>query len=226
MVQIENLEFAYNKIPVIKNLSLTINKGTVLGLAGLNGAGKTTLLEIIAGYLKPSSGNIVTQAMNCAYLETQPFFYSNITGSEYLAFIVGENQSFNIQKWNDIFHLPLNELIENYSSGMKKKLAIMGIMALDRDLILLDEPFNALDLESVEIVKLLLTNLKKQGKTIIITSHILSTLTDTCDSICYLENGSIKGNYTKQQFPGLTEELLNDTSNRFQTKIDDAFNDN
>ena len=102
----------------------------------------------------------------------------------------------------------------------------MGIMALDRDLILLDEPFNALDLESVEVVKLLLPNLKKQGKTIIITSHILSTLTDTCDSICYLENGNIKGNYSKQQFPGLTEELLNDTSNRFQTKIDDAFNDN
>jgi ABC-2 type transport system ATP-binding protein len=223
MVQIENLSFAYNKVPVLKDISLSIAKGAVLGLAGLNGAGKTTLLEIIAGYLKPITGSANVDQIKCSYLETQPFFYSNITGKEYLSFITGKDHSFSIEKWNDVFHLPLHELIENYSSGMKKKLAIMGIIALERELILLDEPFNALDLESVEIVKLILPILKKQGKTIIITSHILSTLTDTCDSICYLENGSIKGIYSKQQFPGLAEELLSDTSNRFQTKIDDAF---
>lgn len=102
----------------------------------------------------------------------------------------------------------------------------MGIIALNRELILLDEPFNALDLESVEIVKLILPALKQQGKTILITSHILSTLTDTCDKICYLENGSIRGIYTKQQFPGLSEELLADASNRFQTKIEAAFQNN
>ncbi len=223
MVQIENLSFAYNKVPVLKDISLSIAKGAVLGLAGLNGAGKTTLLEIIAGYLKPITGSANVDQIKCSYLETQPFFYSNITGKEYLSFITRKDHSFSIEKWNDVFHLPLHELIENYSSGMKKKLAIMGIIALERELILLDEPFNALDLESVEIVKLILPILKKQGKTIIITSHILSTLTDTCDSICYLENGSIKGIYSKQQFPGLAEELLSDTSNRFQTKIDDAF---
>lgn len=226
MVQIENLNFAYNKAPVLKDISMSIVKGVVLGLAGLNGAGKTTLLEIVAGYLKPNSGTVNVDQLKCAYLETQPYFYSNITGKEYLNFIVGNNHSFNVEKWNDVFHLPLHELIENYSSGMKKKLAIMGIIALERDLILLDEPFNALDLESVEILKLILPILKKQGKSIIITSHILSTLTDTCDSICYLENGSIKGIYSKQQFPGLAEELLSDTSNRFQTKIDDAFSNN
>lgn len=224
MLQINNLNFAYNKNQVLINLNLSIDKASVFGLAGMNGAGKTTLLELIAGYLKPSSGKIIRLNNNCAYLETQPFFYSTITGYEYLSFVAGNHSQFSIEKWNDVFRLPLNELIDNYSSGMKKKLAIMGIISLDRDLILLDEPFNALDLESVEILKLILPTLKQQGKSIIITSHILSTLTDTCDSICYLENGGIKGVYSKQQFPGLAAELLADASKRYQTKIADAFN--
>ena len=107
MVQIENLNFAYNKAPVLKDISMSIVKGVVLGLAGLNGAGKTTLLEIVAGYLKPNSGTVNVDQLKCAYLETQPYFYSNITGKEYLNFIVGNNHSFNIEKWNNIFHLPL-----------------------------------------------------------------------------------------------------------------------
>lgn len=223
MIQLTNLSFAYQNNLVLKNLSIAIPQGEIFGLAGMNGAGKTTLIEIIAGYLKSYEGTIELASKSIAYLETQPFFYSNITGKEFLAFISANNSEFSVEKWNEVFRLPLLELIDNYSSGMKKKLAIMGILSLDRELILLDEPFNALDLETVEIVKLILPTLKKQGKTVIITSHILSTLTDTCDKICYLDNGNIRGIYTKQQLPGLAEELLADASNRFQNKIEDAF---
>lgn len=228
MINIENVNFSFNEKAVLKDVSLSLLDASIIGLVGLNGAGKTTLLELIAGYLKPKSGEINFSEKGkpnelLAYLETNPFFYSNITGQEYLELLTFKNKKFDIEKWNTFFQLPLMDLIETYSSGMRKKLAFMGIMALDRKYILLDEPFNTLDMESVEVLKLLLVELKKKGKIIVITSHILETLTSTCDHLYYLLNGSIVGSYSKQQFPDLAEELLSITNNKYSQLIKDSF---
>ena len=108
-----------------------------------------------------------------AYLESSNYFYPYITGKEYLRMFQTQNLSFNIDKWNELFELPLNKLVEDYSSGMKKKLALMGILSLNREILVLDEPFNGVDLETVHKIKSLLIKLKESNKTIIITSHIL-----------------------------------------------------
>ncbi|MBK8413499.1 MAG: AAA family ATPase [Bacteroidetes bacterium] len=86
---------------------------------------------------------------------------------------------------------PGDELIDNYSTGMKKKLALIGICKLSRPVMLLDEPFNGLDLESSRILTSVLKKLVSKGHTIIITSHILETLTGLCTYIHYLRNGVI-----------------------------------
>jgi ABC-2 type transport system ATP-binding protein len=134
---------------------------------------------------------------------------------EYLKLFRTKNPAFDIGKWNEFFELPLNKLIETYSNGMKKKLALLGILALDREILMLDEPFNGLDLETVQKLKRLLPQLKS-SKTILITSHILESLLGICDSISYLNGGVIQFTRERKEFAGIEEEIFS----MHQDKID------
>lgn len=212
MISIDQLSVSYNKnVRVLNGLNLSLSDGQIHGIVGLNGAGKTTLLNSIYGLIKPDIGKIefngvrVTKKIT-GYLETENFFYSNITGSEYLN--IFNNRNFDIKAWNDLFKLPLNDLIETYSNGMKKKLAFLGIVKQDKHILILDEPFNGLDLEAARIVRSILLFLRDQ-KLIIITSHIMETLTNLCDSISYLENGKILYTKTKEDFDDFGKDLYN-----------------
>lgn len=91
---------------------------------------------------------------------------------------------------------------------MKKKLALLGILKQDKPILILDEPFNGLDLETSRIIRSILLELKQQNKTIIITSHILETLTNLCDQIHYLENGKIKVSHDKTNFDVFEADLF------------------
>lgn len=212
MITIKNLDISYQKNKkVIDSLNLTMEENTINGIVGLNGTGKTTLLNAIYGLKKIDSGTInlkeaAITKREIAYLVTENFFYSNITGREYLSLF--KNKQFNDDKWNELFLLPLNQIIDEYSSGMKKKLAIIGILKQDKPIIILDEPFNGLDIETSRIIRSILLRLKKRGKTIIITSHIIETLTNLCDYIHYLENGKIKYSKEKKEFAEFEKEIF------------------
>ena len=134
---------------------------------------------------------------------------------DYLELFKSNNKNFNIELWNNLMKLPLEDLISSYSSGMKKKLALMGIIALNRPVLLLDEPFNTLDLESVELLKKIIPSLKKEGKTISVTSQILETLTEICNEIHYLIDGKIISSYTPTNFEKLTHQLRDLTDSVF-----------
>ncbi|HLN53440.1 MAG TPA: ATP-binding cassette domain-containing protein [Lentimicrobium sp.] len=210
MISIENLTVSYDKkVRVLNNLNLILKDSQIHGIVGLNGAGKTTLLNTLYGLIKPDSGNIFLDGHSITkkqigYLETENFFYSNITGEEYLK--IFRNSNFNIEGWNDLFRLPLKELIETYSNGMKKKLALLAILKQDKPVMILDEPFNGLDIETTRIVRSILLSIKEH-KIIIITSHIMETLTNLCDEISYLEQGVINSTKTKGEFDAFGKEL-------------------
>lgn len=212
MITIDNITVAYNNNKkVINNLSLMLEDGLIHGIVGLNGAGKTTLLNTIYGLKKSISGTIERNnsklnKRNVAYLTTDNFFYTNITGREYLSLF--RNSSFNIDEWNQLFLLPLDTIVEKYSTGMKKKLALMSILKQDKPITILDEPFNGLDIESCRIIRMILLKLKEKGKTVIITSHIIETLTNLCDLIHYLDNGQIKYTRDKSGFTEFETELF------------------
>jgi ABC-2 type transport system ATP-binding protein len=121
-----------------------------------------------------------------------------------------QNAEFDVQEWNKIFKLPLNDLIEGFSTGMKKKTAILGILKLSKQILILDEPFNGLDLETARVIRLIILKLKEQGTTIILTSHILETLTNTCDTICYLKSGKVEFSRTKDEFDTIEKEVFED----------------
>jgi len=213
MIQLTDIQLAYGQQQqVLKGLSLELPPGTIQGIAGLNGSGKTTLLNVLYRKLQPQHGTVLynghpMQRSDIAYLETHNYFYSRITGEEYLKLFQASNPQFNYLEWNQLFGLPLNQLIDAYSTGMKKKLAFMGIISLQRPILMVDEPFNGLDLETNETLKQLLTLLKERGKTVIITSHILETLTSICDGIHYLNDGVIEHSFAKGDYDGLTDLL-------------------
>ncbi|MEI7661985.1 MAG: ATP-binding cassette domain-containing protein, partial [Bacteroidota bacterium] len=191
MITIEKLVVSYDKDQrVIDNLDIIFPFDTIHGIVGLNGSGKTTLLNAIYGLKAVDSGQVLyhdrkINKREMSFLVTENFFYSNITGREYLELFT--NCDFDIESWNRLFLLPLDAVIDHYSTGMKKKLAFFGVIRQDKPVMILDEPFNGLDIETCRIIRRILIKLKERGKTILITSHIIETLTNLCDYIHYLE---------------------------------------
>jgi len=160
-----------------------------------------------------------------AYLEASPFFYSGITGRDYLQVFQNKNRNFNIESLCNIFNVPIDQIIDTYSSGMKKKLSIIAILSLDKDIILLDEPFNSMDMESVSILQLTLKKLAKKGKTIILTSHILESLSTLCDTISLLEKGQIATTCLPRDFSYLSQRLTKAIERDYNNRLDMVFSE-
>lgn len=223
MLKIENFKVDYGNFNVLNNLNLEISFGTIHGLVGLNGSGKTTLLNSIYGLKQPSYGSITYKSAkikraNISFLETTNYFYPRITGKEYLGLFKDKKQSLDIEGWNDLFELPLDKLIEDYSSGMKKKLAFIGVVGLNREIIILDEPFNGVDMETVQKIKALLLKLKSE-KLIIITSHILESLLSICDNISYLNEKRIQFTRERDSFNNLESDIFSVRQDSINEKI-------
>ncbi len=225
MILIKDLSVSYNKNEnVIEDLSLQLQENHIHGIVGLNGAGKTTLLNTIFGLKKQNKGEILLDderltKKSIAFLPTENYFYTNITGREYLN--IFKNKHFDIEKWNKLFILPLDGIIETYSTGMKKKLALFAILEKDKPVMLLDEPFNGLDIETERIIRSVLLKLKDKDKTIIITSHVLERLTNLCDDIHYLENGKIKLRVGKDKFDEFRNKIYSSIENKNKKLIDE-----
>jgi ABC-2 type transport system ATP-binding protein len=213
MLIIKGLTVSYGEHVVLEELNLSLEEKQVHGLMGLNGSGKTTLLNAMLGIVPRDSGEVTFNSAPFSssmtgYLETVNFFYPKITGGEYLGLFKWKNNSFDIESWNKVFELPLGELIETYSTGMKKKLALLGILSLGREVLFLDEPFNGLDLEANLILSKIILLLKESGKTILLTSHVLSSLFSVCGKIHYLNNKKIERSFKKEEFEAINELVL------------------
>ena len=198
---------------VLDDLSLSLAPARVHGLVGRNGAGKTTLLEIVAGWLRPRAGEARWQGRalvrsDLAYLATRHTFYPRITGREYLGVITQRAPAFDADGWARVLDLPLDHFTETYSTGMRRKLALLGVLALDRPLVLLDEPFNGLDVESNQVLARVARALADEGRTVLLTSHVLESLTSSCDAVHLLADGRIAGSYAPADFARLERALL------------------
>ncbi|PWN66128.1 ABC transporter ATP-binding protein [Chryseobacterium oncorhynchi] len=206
MLEIKNVNVEFKNQKVLNDLNLSIEEGCILGILGKNGAGKTTLFESIYQNNK-FSGNIIwknerLQRKLISYLETENYFYPYITGEEYLSYFSSKKET-EVKEMITKFNLPLKKYVQYYSSGMKKKLALIGMLMLNKPINILDEPFNGVDFEGVHILYDIVRQLKSENKVVIISSHIIETLFHTCDKIGLLQNGSIEKIYTKEDFSQL-----------------------
>ena len=211
MLSIKNLKKSYGAKKVLKGMNFTFKPGLIYGIVGKNGAGKTTLFKCLAG-LEGYDGEIDSDHDNLRHvmglLYTNPIMMSHITGWEYLKLLTSArgitDDDFHNQ---NIFDLPLDEYASLYSTGMKKKLAFMGILLQNNEVFILDEPFNGVDIQSNIMLTAIIQKLREQGKTILISSHIFSSLQENCDEICLLSDGIISQHVQQEDFLALEQQL-------------------
>jgi ABC-2 type transport system ATP-binding protein len=207
IIEVKDVSLTIKKKCIIDNVSLEIEEGKIHGLVGENGSGKTMLMKCICGFAHPQKGTIKVQdkvigkdvdfPQNIGLIIETPGFipyFSGYKNLEYLASI--RKMASKSEILNALEVLGLTEAkdkqVGKYSLGMRQRLGIAQAIMENPDVLILDEPMNALDHNGVEIVRKLLIELKEKGKTILITSHNTQDIEILCDSITKMENGRIK----------------------------------
>ena len=216
MLEIQRLRKAYGNYVVLYDVSLVLRPSTIHGLVGANGAGKTTLINCLFGLemdfmgtIRDSAGRVVRE--HTGLLPYEPYFYPRLTGREYLEFCLQARGRplVDCAGWNQLLELPLDQYADEYSAGMRKKLALLALLVQQFDYLILDEPFNGLDLEANLLLKEILRRLRARGTSILLTSHILGALTETADEITVLVGGRVQRHYLASEFGTLEQDLFN-----------------
>src|SRR5690606_37031898 len=204
MIEIKNVFKQFGDKQVLKDISLTIKKGSIFGLVGINGAGKSTLLRMMSGVYKPTSGQILIEGSEVFdnpkvkskvfFLADDPYFSFRLTGEE-LKNLFESFYHFNEDAYYEHltrFKLDPNKPIHNYSKGMKRQLFIALAIASEPEYILLDEAFDGLDpLARLHFKRALIDLSTNKNTTIIISSHALRELEDIFDSYGIIDHTTI-----------------------------------
>lgn len=194
LLEISNLNKNFKNNKILSEINLTIKRGAIVAIVGPNGAGKTTLFRIINNSITPDSGCI---KRNCEVsgIVSIPGLYPFLTGRENLELINSlNNNKFKIQDIINFIGInnAIDKKVNTYSLGMKQRLALGTTLLSDSELIILDEPFNGIDIESRKLLLKKIVEIKeKQNKSIIISSHLLNEIQSICDNVIFLKNGTI-----------------------------------
>jgi len=218
MIETINLSKRYGDLVALDTLNLAINAGDCFGFIGPNGAGKTTTIKILATLLKPSSGQAMIDGLTVGYQNRQirpiigyvPDFmgaYQDMVVTEYLEFfaacynIHGAQRRKVVQDVLDLTDLNYKAQAEvnSLSRGMQQRLSIARVLLHDPKVLLMDEPASGLDPRARIEMRELLKELKRMGKTIIISSHILPELAELCNVVGIIERGQLLFNGTVQE---------------------------
>lgn len=191
---VESLSKSYGKTTVLEDVNLCYRSGAINGVIGNNGAGKSTFLNCVAGYIS-YNGNIERKNIEkIGLLTANPYIFPRITGYEFIRFCLSakncEEDKEKMERLNRLFELPLHKFADEYSTGMLKKLHLLALLLQQNDLLLLDEPFNGLDVLSSAYLSELLLELKKQETLVLISSHDLEQLIKISGTLTVIENGT------------------------------------
>jgi len=209
-VELRNVTKRYNELVAVKNVSLTIEQGEIFGLLGPNGSGKSTTLKMLLGLVQPEEGAVMVLGLDAktdsvaikrlvGYAPEAPRIYEFLTGIEFLDFIGDlygmqtEEKRNRINEYLKALQMDGREgdMISSYSEGMKQKIALIAAFLHKPKLLILDEPLNALDPRSARIVKDFLLQLKLQGVTTIMSTHILEIAQALSDRIGIMYQGEL-----------------------------------
>lgn len=224
MISLTSVSKNFDTVKVIKDISLTIKEGEIIGLLGPNGAGKTTTVRMIAGVLPPSSGTVtindqdlfdpeLSSRPHIGYLPENNPLFDDMTVEEFLRYwaelkhIAKENQSAEIRKTvkstglEAVYYRPITEL----SKGYRQRLGLAQAILSNPDILILDEPTEGLDPNQRNDIHKLLTDLGKK-RTVIICSHVLSEITKICNRIIIINQGQIVADSPTSQLSSLASK--------------------
>jgi len=209
-VELKDVVKRYGEIQALDHVDLAINQSEIFGLLGPNGSGKSTTLKMLLGLVQPDSGTVTVLGMNVqqdpvalkrqlGYVPESPRLYEFLTGIEYLDFIGDvygmppDEKKNKINEYLKALQLEGREgdMINSYSEGMKQKIALISAFLHRPKLLILDEPLNGLDPRSARIVKEFLHELKRQGVTTILSTHVLEIAQALCDRIGIMYSGKL-----------------------------------
>ena len=210
IIKFDSIHKQYGDFSAVKEITLEIARGELFGFLGPNGAGKTTMIRMLTGIIRPTSGNIIIGGHNLyeeplkaksmiGYVPDRPYLYEKLTPIEYFEFMGGlynvpKDRIKNIsEKMLRLFDLweKKDELIENFSHGMKQKTAMIAAILHDPDILVVDEPTVGLDPRSIKLVKEYFKQYTSEGKTLFLTTHTLSVAEDLCERIAIIRHGEI-----------------------------------
>jgi len=210
MIELENVTKKFGDFTAVDNINLKIKSGEFFGFLGPNGAGKTTTIKMITGLYSPTSGKIkicgidiqqnpIEAKMNIGYIPDEPFLYDKLTGLEYLYFSGGLyklDKKFlkeRVDELIELFELNewINKLTEEYSRGMRQRIAIASALLHNPKVIVIDEPIVGLDPQSALIVKKTLKEYSLKGASVFMSTHLLTIAEELCDRIAIIKNGKI-----------------------------------
>jgi len=210
MLEVRHLVKRYNRIPAVDDVSFTIRPGEILGYVGPNGAGKSTTVKVLTGLIEPTEGEIffngcdvradwVAFQRRMGYVPEEPHLYPHLTGREYLQ-LVGRLRGLprrtldarmdemlrQFSLWGDRYS-PLS----SYSKGMRQKILLSAALLHDPELLILDEPFSGLDVNTALVLRSLIKALADEGKIILYSSHVLEVVEKVCSSVLILRKGKV-----------------------------------
>lgn len=204
IITIKNLTLTIKDTQILKDISISFEKGKIHGLIGRNGSGKTMLMKCICGFVKATSGEIHVDGKrigkDCDFpenigiiIETPGFipYYSGFKNLKLLADLNKKADDATIKQTMEKVGLDpqLKRHVVKYSLGMRQRLGLAQAVMENPDILILDEPMNGLDNEGVADMREYLLNFKKQGKTIIIASHSTEDIDILCDTVCEMNKG-------------------------------------
>ncbi|HEU5021349.1 MAG TPA: ABC transporter ATP-binding protein [Bryobacteraceae bacterium] len=213
MLELRGVIKRYTGIPVVNGVSFTAARGEVTGYLGPNGSGKSTTLKMITGLIEPSDGEILfdgaaigrdrlAHKQRLGYVPEEPHLYPHLTGAEYLEMVGqlrGIPDRLALHKASGFLRLlglhgDRNVPISSYSKGMRQKILLAAALLHNPELVLLDEPFSGLDVNSALVLRGLIRELAARGKVVLFSSHELDTVERVSSRVVILHKGKVVAN--------------------------------
>ncbi|KIL07036.1 ABC transporter [Clostridium botulinum] len=205
MIQVNNLSFKIDDKEILNDINLNINEGKIFGIIGPNGVGKSTLLRCLSGIYKTSEGEVKYNdenvydnpkvKENIGFVADENTFFYNFKVKEVLKYYEYAYKNFDINRFNElneIFKLPLNKFVFQFSKGMKMRLSLALAFSIKAKYLILDEPTSGLDpIVKNKLLKIFIDEVANNNATIIISSHHLGELERICDEVAILDEGKV-----------------------------------
>lgn len=222
IVEINKLIKSFGKQTVLNELDLIVKEGEIYGFIGPNGAGKTTTIRIFLGMLKKDSGSVkllggdpwkdsVKLHKRIAYVPGDVSLWPNLSGGEVIDFLGNLQGGFNPDKRKELvnaFQLDTGKKCRTYSKGNRQKVALVAALASDAEFLILDEPTSGLDPLMERIFQEYIIKAKKEGRTVLLSSHILAEVEAVCDVVGIIRQGKIVESGSLKELRHLTRTSI------------------